>query len=269
MKLTVVGCSGSMPGPTSPASSYLLQSTQPLAQRESPWNVLLDLGSGAFGPLQSLIAPDALDAVLISHLHADHCADITALAVWLRYGPRSPAPPLLVIGPDGTAERIAELTMMTPQEVADTFDIRTVHDRERLQIGPFVVEAHEVRHPVTAFAFRVTGLGQGADGEFRPAVLTYTGDTDACAGVETAASVVDLLLSEAAFTDGVDDIRGIHLTGSRAGELARGAGVASLVLTHIQPWADVERVRAAATAQYGGPVTIAAPGQVYRLPARP
>lgn len=263
MRLTVVGCSGSMPGPSSAASSYLVQVEGPDTGSDSQdgpartWNVLLDLGSGAFGPLQTLTAPNRLDAVLLSHLHPDHCADVTALAVWLRYGPGSPGPRVLVVGPEGTAERLAELSIMTSQEIAETFDVVTVRDGEALEIGPLAVVAHEVRHPVTAFAFRVTG----PDG----AVLTYTGDTDACAGVEAAADGADLLLSEAAFTDGVDAVRGIHLTGRRAGELAVAAGARRVVLTHLQPWADPERVRSDAAAVYAGPLAMAEPGAVYEV----
>lgn len=262
MRLTVVGCSGSMPGPASAASSYLVRADGVdddggAVTSTRPWNVLLDLGSGAFGPLQTLTAPNRLDAVLLSHLHPDHCADVTALAVWLRYGPGSPGPRVVVVGPEGTAQRLAELSIMTPQEIEETFDVRTVRDGESLAIGPLAVVAHEVRHPVTAFAFRITG----PDGE----VLTYTGDTDACAGVEAAAAGADLLLSEAAFTDGVDEVRGIHLTGRRAGELAVAADVRRLVLTHLQPWADPDRIRSDAAVVYAGPITMAAPLDVYTV----
>ncbi|GMA31962.1 MBL fold metallo-hydrolase [Litorihabitans aurantiacus] len=271
MRLTVVGCSGSMPGPGSAASSYLVQSdgTAPSpgdAAANRTWNVLLDLGSGAFGPLQTLLQPHDVDAVLLSHLHPDHCADLTALAVWLRYGPGSvlgtggAVPPerrVRVIGPAGTAERLAELSMEMPGDVAATFDVETVADGDELAVGPLRVAAHEVRHPVTAFAYRLTG----PDGE----VLTYTGDTDSCDGVERAAAGADLLLSEAAFTDGVDEVRGIHLTGSRAGALARDAGVRRLLLTHLQPWADPERIRDDAAAVYDGPVALARAGQVDQV----
>lgn len=269
MRLTVLGCSGSMPGPASPASSYLVQADgDAAAAAPRTWNVLLDLGSGAFGPLQPLVAPHALDAVLLSHLHPDHCADITALAVWLRYGPGSPGPRVLVVGPEGTSERLADLTMMTAEETAETFEVRTIRDGDVVEIGPLRVVAHEVRHPVTAFAFRVEGPAEGdrsdaSAGPAEPVVLAYTGDTDACSGVETAAAGADLLLSEAAFVDGVDAIRGIHLTGSRAGELATTAGVGSLVLTHLQPWADPERVRVAAAGTFDGEITVASAGSVY------
>nr|MBA2717467.1 MBL fold metallo-hydrolase [Propionibacteriales bacterium] len=71
MKLTVVGCSGSLPGPESAASCYLLEA--PYEGRT--FRLLLDLGSGALGPLQRYADLAAIDAVALSHLHADHCLD--------------------------------------------------------------------------------------------------------------------------------------------------------------------------------------------------
>ena len=73
------------------------------------WRLVLDLGSGAFGPLQALAAPDQVDAVMLSHLHADHCLDVTALHVAASYGPYftgRPVHSLPVWGPAGVRERI-------------------------------------------------------------------------------------------------------------------------------------------------------------------
>ncbi len=78
MKLTVLGCSGSMPGPDSPASGYLVEA--------EGYRLVLDMGNGAFGALQRYLRPTDVDAIVISHLHADHCIDLTAYIVALRYG---------------------------------------------------------------------------------------------------------------------------------------------------------------------------------------
>ena len=78
MKLTVLGCSGSMPGPDSPASGYLIEA--------DGYKLVLDLGHGAFGALQRYVDPVDVDAIVVSHLHADHCIDLTAYIVALRYG---------------------------------------------------------------------------------------------------------------------------------------------------------------------------------------
>ena len=81
MRLTVLGCAGSGPGPTSPASSYLITA--------GDTRLLVDLGNGSFGVLQRHLDPWLLDAVVLSHLHADHCADMDRFAdrgpvVWTR-----------------------------------------------------------------------------------------------------------------------------------------------------------------------------------------
>lgn len=254
MILTVLGCSGSMPGPNSAASSYLVTGTDGT-------NLLLDLGSGAFGPLQRHLQPHELDAVVLSHLHPDHCADLTALAVWLRYGPGIGRGPMRVLGPSGTAARIAELTHLGPQEVAETFQVETFTDRAETTVGGLTVTPFQVEHPVEAYGVRVSESGpEGA------VVLGYTGDTDACTGVSALARGVDLLLAEAAFPE-EEPVRGIHLTGSRAGQLARDAGARAVVLTHIQPWVDAEGVLAAARERLDVdvPVGLARPGASYAL----
>jgi ribonuclease BN (tRNA processing enzyme) len=88
MRVTIVGCSGSFPGPQSPASCYLVQ-----AEHEGrTWSMVLDLGSGALGPLQRYLDPTTLDAVVLSHLHADHFLDLCGLYVMQRYREASADP---------------------------------------------------------------------------------------------------------------------------------------------------------------------------------
>jgi ribonuclease BN (tRNA processing enzyme) len=72
MRLTIVGCSGSFPGPDSPASCYLVEAEHDGAT----FRLVLDLGSGALGHLQRYTDLESVDAVVLSHLHADHCLDI-------------------------------------------------------------------------------------------------------------------------------------------------------------------------------------------------
>lgn len=254
MRLTVLGCTGSMPGPDSPASGYLLRSRS--TTDASGTAVVLDLGSGTFGPLQAQLAPHELDAVILSHLHPDHCADVSAFAVWLRYGPGTGAGRLRVLGPEGTADKLARFADLTPREVEETFDVEVLRDGVAVQVGELHVVPHAVLHPVPAFGFRVTGP--------TGTVLGYTGDTDLCEGAAALARGVDLLLAEAAFPE-TEQLRGLHLTGSRAGGLARDAGVGRLVLTHVQPWADSELTRAAAASLFAGPVELARSGAGYTI----
>src|SRR5664280_755299 len=104
MRLTIVGCAGSFPGPDSAASCYLVEADDDSGRC---WRVLLDLGSGALGPLQRHLVPGDIDAVLISHLHPDHCVDLCGLYVALRYNPAGRARRRLpVYGPSDTAARL-------------------------------------------------------------------------------------------------------------------------------------------------------------------
>src|SRR5215472_11189811 len=98
MRLTVVGCSGSIPGPDSAASCYLLE--------EDGFRLAVDLGNGALGSLQKYAGLFDIDAVCLSHLHADHCVDLYSYAIARTYSPGGLQPPIPVYGPAGTRERI-------------------------------------------------------------------------------------------------------------------------------------------------------------------
>ena len=103
VKLTVVGCSGSVSGPESPASSYLVQA--PYAG--GTFSLVLDLGPGAFGALYRYLNPAEVDAFALSHLHPDHCLDLCGYYVAAAYSPTAPWPRRLLFGPAGTPERLA------------------------------------------------------------------------------------------------------------------------------------------------------------------
>ena len=99
MRLTVIGCAGSFPGPDSPASAYLVEA--------DGFRMLLDLGNGALGGLQRHAGLFDIDAICLSHLHGDHCLDMAAYWVARTYAPDGPRPRIPVYGPAGTAGRLA------------------------------------------------------------------------------------------------------------------------------------------------------------------
>ena len=82
MRLTVIGCTGSFPGPVSPASCYMLTATD-FAGRT--WRIIMDMGNGSLGMLQRHIDLSDIDAILISHLHPDHCIDLSGLHVAVKW----------------------------------------------------------------------------------------------------------------------------------------------------------------------------------------
>ena len=255
MRVTVVGCSGSFAGPESPASSYLVQ--QEADGRT--WNLLLDLGSGALGALQRHLSPDDLDAVVLSHLHPDHCVDLCGLYVTRRYRPGGTLPHRLpVFGPVATAERVPLMYHgLEPGGMEAQFAFDVVADAVPLTVGPFTVTPYAVNHPVEAYGYRVEAGG---------AVLAFTGDTDDCDNLTPLLHGADLALLDSAFVDGRDAVPGIHLSGSRAAAAAvRAGGVRRFVLTHIPAWNDVQVCRAQAAAVWPGEVELARAGAVYEL----
>lgn len=252
MRLTVVGCSGSIPGPASSASCYLLEAD--LDGRT--WRILLDLGSGALGALQRFVDPLTIDAVLVSHLHPDHYFDISGLYVLWKYHPEGSRPPIPVWGPHGIAKQSARAYGLRKEPgMSAQFDFHE-YDDQPIRLGPFTVSVTRVAHPVTAYGLRVESTGR---------VLAYSGDTGPCQELVDLAAGADLLLAESAFVESEDNPVDLHLTGAQAGAAAARAGVGRLVLTHIPPWHDAETSLAEAREQYDGPLEVAATGSTYTI----
>jgi ribonuclease BN (tRNA processing enzyme) len=258
LRLTVVGCAGSYPGPESAASCYLVEAPDGAG---GTTRVVLDLGSGSIGPLQRYLDPRHLDAVLLSHLHADHCLDLMGLYVLQRHHPNGPTGRRVPVwGPTGTAARLARgYDLAEPDAMSAELDVRHWPPGETIRIGSLHVTSHVARHPVEAYATRVSWTGP--DGRER--VLAYSGDTDTCDGLDQVARDADLFLCEAAFIEGRDESRGIHLTGRRAGEVATAAGVRTLLLTHVPAWNPPGVVEVEAEKAFGGPVLSARAGDTY------
>ena len=252
MRLTVVGCSGSIPGPDTAASCYLVEA--------DGFALVLDLGSGALGPLQHHLDLAEIGTVLLSHLHADHCIDLTSLTVAIKHGPFGRDRAIPVLGPSGLAARVAEM-----HGVRDEADVRELHDLLDLAevsestwaIGPFQVTARHVDHPVEAYAYRIQHAGR---------TLVYSGDCAPCPGLDEVARGADLALVEAAYSDhDPTNSPGVHHTGREAGELATRVGAARLVVTHVPPWHDPLAAADAARTAFAGQVEVAWPGGSYEV----
>ncbi|WP_433611892.1 cyclic nucleotide-degrading phosphodiesterase [Prescottella agglutinans] len=252
MRITVLGCSGSVSGPDSAASGYLLT-----APGTPP--VVMDFGPGVLGALQKHADPGEA-TILLSHLHADHCLDMPGLLVWRRYHPNPPAGRALVYGPTDSACRIGVASAECGGElddISDTIELRNWSDGHVAEIGELTVQAWQVNHPPESYGFRVTSKAGR--------VLAYTGDTGMCDAVVDLARGADVLLSEASWTHSPDRPEGIHLSGTEAGQVAARAGVGELLLTHIPPWTSREDVIAEAKAEFSGPVHAVSAGDVYTV----
>ncbi len=249
MRLTVVGCAGSFPGPDSPASCYLLEA--------DGFRLVIDFGNGSLGALQRYTGLFGVDAVCLSHLHADHCVDLYSYSIARSFSPAGPQPPIPVYGPAGTVERIGLIHGPNGDDLglAKRFFWETLRPG-RMAIGPFDIKSAHVNHPVETFAFRFTCGGRS---------LVYTGDTGETEAVPELASGADVFLSEAAFLEGPDLPPNLHLTARQAAVYARRAGVGRLVLTHLQPWTSPDDARTEAAAAFAGDLDIAVAGQVIDL----
>lgn len=253
MRLTIIGCSGSYPGPDSPASCYLVE-----AEGESgTFRLLVDLGNGALGNLQNFIGLDEVDAIVLSHLHADHCLDMCGYYVVRKYHPNGAMRQIPVYGPTTTAEHLARAYDLDPDPgMSEQFDFQVWRPGAPVQLGPFAIEVIEVDHPVEAYALKIV-----ADGR----TLVYSGDTGPFEGLTDFTWGADVFLAEASFLEGHANPPNLHLTGADAGRIARQIGLERLLLTHVPPWHDAQDVLADARAVFDGSVELVATGAVYQV----
>ncbi|MFW0111895.1 MBL fold metallo-hydrolase [Rothia sp. CCM 9417] len=264
MRLTVIGCAGSFPGPNAAASCYMVSTIDDLGKT---WRIIIDMGNGALGTLQTHMNLEDIDAILISHLHPDHCIDLSGLHVAVKWNPngwgRGPIP---LYGPSDIHQYLVNTHGLPLEPGMHTeFEFNEWSNHAEVKIGPFTVTPYAVVHPVKEpYALRIvceTGEGK--------TILTYSGDTDSCDGLIEAARDADLFLCEAAYQEGRDDaLRGIHLTGRRAGLAAQEAGVRNLLLTHLPIWNDPAVAFAEASEVFSGPISVAEASATYRVNPR-
>jgi ribonuclease BN (tRNA processing enzyme) len=246
VRLTVLGCAGTFPGPESPCSGYLLE--------HDGYRLVIDLGAGALGQLQQHIGLLEVDAVYISHLHADHCIDLVAYSYARRYHPDGAPPPLPVYGPVGLRRRILASYEQPPSHgLEDVYDFREVAPGTH-QVGPFTVTAAQVNHPVECHGLRIEAGGRS---------LAYSGDTGESVALVDLADGVDAFLCEASWATADGNPPDIHLSGRQAGEHAARAGAARLLLTHVVPWTDPQVILAEAAEAFGGPTELVTCGTTY------
>jgi ribonuclease BN (tRNA processing enzyme) len=216
VRLTIVGCSGSFPGPDSPASCYLVEA--------EGFRLLIDLGSGALGAVQRYASLYEIDAVCVSHLHADHCLDLCDYSVARRFHPDGPKPPLPVYAPPQAALRLGLALGADPvagaeqdpyHGITEIFSFTTITPGV-MEIGPLRVTAAHMNHPVETFGVRLEHRGRS---------LAYSADTGQSDALVELARDADVLLCEASFVEPADDgapplPEDLHLTARQAGQHA-------------------------------------------------
>jgi ribonuclease BN (tRNA processing enzyme) len=239
LSVTVLGCSGSYPGPGAACSGYLVR-----GGRTTVW---LDAGSGTMANLQRHVALDAVDAVVLTHEHPDHWRDVEGLYVAYRYGP-SEREGIPIYAPAGLPEQ-------TYFDTEPVFAWHAIADGDRVAIGDLSFRFSRTDHGPETLATRIDGDGSA---------IAYTADTGPAWSLSSLGEGIDIALCES--TIGVEDEGTVqHLSGRQAGAMASTAGVKRLVLTHLWPTLDRASVENAARGEFKGPIEMAAIGEEYSV----
>ncbi len=255
MRLTVLGRSPARPNPGEACAGYLIEG--------GGSRLLFDIGPGVVAQLLRRHHPDELDAVIISHMHADHMLDLVTLRYVYPWRRLSADERLRVVLPPGSADQLLDLAKGVggAKHFEDAFQLSEHDGILPFRFGSLTVTPRETQHYIPCWGFRVEADGRR---------LAYTADTAPCSGLTDLADDADLLLSEATLRSLDEDAqppepRG-HLTPAEAGAVARDGGARRLVLTHLPVNGDDARwARTDAAATFGSEVEIAEPSKAYEI----
>jgi ribonuclease BN (tRNA processing enzyme) len=262
VRITVLGKSPAWQDAGGACSGYLVE--------EGDTTMLLDCGNGVFGKLREHVDYTDVDAVVISHVHADHFIDLIPYSYALLLTPRQqpvpvaghpgtdhPARPRLIV-PPGAQQMFRTVVGAWGDEmlIEEAFLIEE-YESSTVSVGPFEATFSEVPHFILTYAVNLSSAGGGR--------LTFSADCRPCEELVDAARDTDLLLVEATLPRPErTGIRG-HLTPSEAGDHARRAGARRVVLTHISDELDAEWAREEGSQAFGAPVQIAREGDVFEV----
>lgn len=243
LKITTIGWWGAFPSAGEATSGYLLQS--------GDVNILVDCGSGVLSQLQKYIKLQELDAVVLSHYHWDHVADIGCLQyaarILMDLGDRSR--PLEIYG-HAEDSNFSGLNYLQYSRgcVIDT--------QTTLELGTLKFTFSPNIHPDPCFSMRI---------ELADRCLVYIADTAWTADLVRIAQNADLLICESSlYNDYLGMIPG-HLTAGEAGKIAALAGVKHLVLTHLPHFGEHDLLLEQAGKEFAGEIELATTGKIWLL----
>ncbi len=254
LSITVLGCSGSYPGPGAACSGYLVQGGGAA--------VAVDLGPGSLANLQEHLALEDLDAVVLTHGHPDHWTDLCGLHTASKYA----------LGREGLqvwgTPACRVLAEQLSGGLAPTIDWRDLDASTLVVVNGLCFTFAPTVHYVETYAVRVDGPGgemfvYSADTGPQWDVATLTRESAVFAGSAEAARTIDLLVCEATGLVGDEAPDFLHLSARQAGVIGRSSGARRLMLTHIWPGHDPEAHRREAAETYGQAVEIAVTNERY------
>ncbi|MFF3836639.1 MBL fold metallo-hydrolase [Streptomyces sp. NPDC001930] len=248
LRVTVLGSATPFPRPGNACSGYLVEG--------GGVRVWVDAGSGTLAELQRHVALGDVDAVWISHLHADHSADLLTFYYALLYAGLGTVLPVPLFGPPGIADRLAGFLTNGPERspVEKAFRIEELRDSHVARVGGLTLTSRAVEHGLPAFALRV----EDEDGRS----LVYSGDCEPCPSLVELARDCDLFVCEA------DGETPGHHSAAQAGRTAAEAGVGRLVLTHVGSALPPGEAVALAAGAYTGDIAHADPGLRFDVTRR-
>ena len=248
MRLSVLGSHGTWPGTAGECSGYLVTS--------GSFHLWLDAGTGTFARLQEHVAPGEIDAVLITHGHADHFLDVIPAFYARHYGDLG-QPGLPFYSPAGFMDLAALLVSENGRNVmAEAYAFDHLLAGRVVEVGPFRVTAFEMTHiGVYSLGYRIEVNGH---------TLAYTGDTGPCDEAIELARGADLFLCEATYQDPMDHTF-FHLSAEQAAEIVVRAEVRRLVLTHLMPALDPGVSFEQAARVFDGPIDVATRDAVWEI----
>ena len=253
MRITVLGKSPAWQDADGACSGYLVQDGETI--------LLIDCGSGVFAKLRRAVDYGDVDAVVISHLHADHFLDLIAFGTALTFSPRQrdrSVRPRLILPPGGTEVLGTIAAAIGQAGLFDNAFAGCEYDpAETVTVGPLALRFQPVPHYIPANAIEVCGASGGR--------FTFGADHAPTAALDSFARATDLLFLEATLARPEPDGPRGHMTAGEAGAVAAGCRPQRLVLTHISDELDHATAIADAQRAYDGPVEVARQGAVYEV----
>jgi ribonuclease BN (tRNA processing enzyme) len=245
MKLRILGETGPYPGPGGATTGYLLSTEQ--------GNVLIDCGSGVLSELLKHVSIDQIDAMILTHHHADHTCDIPVLkyAIMLNRMQGKRKEPLTIYG---NREPAADFNGLTfgKDVIGALLDANS-----EIELCGMKFTFADTVHAIPCLA---------VSAEYQGKRFVFSGDSGPSESLEKLATGADFFLCEASWLEkdkGPAEIG--HLTSKEVGEMGKRAGVKALCITHIYPDYDRSLLRKEAEDAFGGDVLVAEQGAVFEI----